>query len=379
MKSALVLFGCLMAAACTSTSPQEHRDQVRALPGQQPLRVGLVVCSADRKLLEATSARPAAPGGAAPLAETAPPAAVGAVYCAQALLPESLPEDDLLAAVAELGAFTDVVPLPFDSRGVTTHEALIQRVQDRLWSLAQAQELDALLVVEGVHDGGLTFSDADESLFSLDSMLWWLCWPCGVWIADRDYTADVALRAELLWLGDQRATPEPLDASATAGSTALTPWSRANAPVLGFFVPPAWLDDDRAAVTTAVRDWTRAMLPIELVRRLKTSPFVETNPAQVTARVRGEVVEIGVESAQEVTDVAIVSLPRGALASAAVAVVVPCTARIETGPQGPRHVTVGRVPVTAVEQPVQPLLRVRVTLASGDVVSRTWTWADLSR
>ena len=185
--------------------------------------------------------------------------------------------------------------------------------------------------------------------------------------------------AELLWLGDQRATPEPLDASATAGSTALTPWSRANAPVLGFFVPPAWLDDDRAAVTTAVRDWTRAMLPIELVRRLKTSPFVETNPAQVTARVRGEVVEIGVESAQEVTDVAIVSLPRGALASAAVAVVVPCTARIETGPQGPRHVTVGRVPVTAVEQPVQPLLRVRVTLASGDVVSRTWTWADLSR
>lgn len=379
MKSALVLFGCLMAAACTSTSPQEHRDQVRALPGQQPLRVGLVVCSADRKLLEATSARPAAPGGAAPLGETAPPAAVGAVYCAQALLPESLPEDDLLAAVAELGAFTDVVPLPFDSRGVTTHEALIQRVQDRLWSLAQAQELDALLVVEGVQDGGLTFSDADEGLFSLDSMLWWLCWPCGVWIADRDYTADVALRAELLWLGDQRATPEPLDASATAGSTALPPWSRANAPVLGFFVPPAWLDDDRAAVTVAVRDWTRAMLPIELVRRLKTSPFVESNPAQVTARVRGEVVEIGVESAQEVTDVAIVSLPRGALASAAAAVVVPCTARIETGSQGPRHVTEGRVPVTAVEQPVQPLLRVRVTLASGDLVSRTWTWADLSR
>lgn len=42
-----------------------------------------------------------------------------------------------------------------------------------------------------------------------------------MWIPDPAYTADLAIEAELFWVGDQRATPEPIDATASLGPQSL--------------------------------------------------------------------------------------------------------------------------------------------------------------
>ena len=371
MKGPLAWLSCVVLAGCASVSPSEQADLVRAMPGRKPLRVGLVVVGSDRTLQEAFPAPAAAPGGAAPVV------AVGDVYGERTVLPESLAEDDVLDAVIGLGAFTDVVALPFDVRGVRSREALVQRVQDRLWPTAIAQELDALLVVEGIADGGLRWSDADEGFFSLDTVLWWLCWPFGAWIPDRAYAPDAAIRAEILWIGDQGSTPRSLDVGATAGTQSLAPWERAAVPFLGFVVPPVWLADDRATVAATIGGWARQMLPVELVRRLKQEPMAGPGAVDLRAVVRGDQVVLSIDSAQEVTDAVVVALPRGALTTPAEALPVTLQSRIETGASGPRHRASGQVELALVRQSAQALLRVRITLASGEQVSRTWSWADL--
>lgn len=373
MKSLLGTMFLLGATGCASLQPADHAGLVRAMPGQKPLRVGVVMLAGERALQPAFAEPSPAPGGAAPLA------AVGTVYCEQAVLPASLPGGDLLDAVAGLDVFTDVVPLPFDGRGVASRAAMIQRVQDRIWPMAVAQQLDALLVVEGVRDGGLRWSGADEGLFSLDTVLWWLTWPVGLWIPDRDYTADVSLVAELFWVGDPRSTPVATDATANVGPHSLSPWQRAKAPALGLVLPPAWLGDDEPAVAAAVSEWSRAMLPIELARRLKQSPLSPSTQAQLQVHVRDGQLEIVVRSGQDLTDAVVASLPRGALTEAVEAVPVPLATKLELTAQGPVHVAGGSVDMGAVRQAALPLLRVCVTLVSGEQVSQTWTWSDVER
>ncbi|MCB9876055.1 MAG: hypothetical protein H6835_00505 [Planctomycetes bacterium] len=373
MKSVLLAAACLLTAACASLTPAEHAELVAAQPGTKALRVGVVVLGVDRTLGEAFADVPAAPGGAAPLV------APGVVYADQTLLPESLPADDVVAALQRLGAFTDVVPLPFDARGVASREAMIQRVQDRVWPLAVAQELDALLVVEGVRDHGLRWSDRDEGLFTLDSVLWWLTWPFGLWIDDRSYAADCALVAGLFRLGDPSSNPQPTELLATPGAVSLDPWQRASAPLLNLVLPPAWVGDDRQAVAGLVHDWSRAMLPIELVRAIKGHELVE--PANVTLQLRRvpDGYELQVGSDQEVVEAAVVALPRGALTDAAEPRDVALTTEIEMTAQGPRHRCRGSVARDALDVPSTSLLRASVTLGSGERVSRTWVAAELPR
>jgi len=128
-----------------------------------------------------------------------------------------------------------------------------------------------------------------------------------------------------------------------------------------------------------VHDWSRARLPVELVRRLKQTPLTNVGHAEITAAVRGDQLELHVDSAQEVAAVVVLSLPRGALTEAVMEVPIETKTALVPGAQGNRHVTTGSVATTLVAQSAQPLLRVRVTLASGDVVSRTWAWAELGR
>lgn len=341
--------------------------------GQKPLRVGLVMLGGDRKLATALPEPGASPGGAAPVANR------GALYCERVLSPESLPTDGLSSTIAELGAFTDVVPLAFDGRGVVSYEGMVQRLQDRVWPVAVAQELDALLVIEGVRDAGLHWSSAGESVFSLDTVLWWLTWPFGGWIPDRDYGADAAIVAHLYSVGDPRPTPERVDASATVGSISLHPWERASVPTLCLLLPPAWVADDEAAVAASVGSWTESMLPVELVRRLKQMPFANAADTQLVARCRDGRIELQVESNSEVTEAVVTALPRGALVGSAVAVPVPLRTRLEPTAKGSRHFASGEIPMVEFADATQSLLRARVTLASGDSVSQTWTWLELQR
>ncbi|MBK8096590.1 MAG: hypothetical protein IPK26_05750 [Planctomycetes bacterium] len=289
-----LMLSCL---ACSSLTPTEHADLVRALPGKKPLRVGVVILTDDQRV------RAAVPDPAAPAVEMALPA--GVRYCDTAVLPASLPEDQVVATIAELGAFTDVLQLPFDGRGIASRDALLQRVQDRLWPTAATQELDALLLIEGVADRGLRWSSADESLVSLDTVLWWLTWPFGVLIPDRTYAPDVALVATLYSPHDQRATPEPVDATAAALTTELSPWHRATTPILGLVLPPALLADDPDAVSQSVGKRTRELLPIELVRRLKTAPSPDATDLRLAIRRTGDRLELELQSSREVTEVAL--------------------------------------------------------------------------
>jgi hypothetical protein len=371
MRSPSAALLALFCSGCASWTPHEHGAAVQALPGRKPLRVGLVVLGNDRALPPALTEPAAAPGGAAPRP------AVGVVYREAALPPAALRAEDLVAAVVELGAFTDVVPLPFDGRGVASREALVQRVQDRVWPLALAQEVDALLVVEGVRDGGLAWSDADEGLLTFDTVLWWLAWPLGLWFTDRDYTPDVSLVASTLWVGDPRPVPVPADASVTPGTLSLQPWQRANVPLLGLVLPPAWLGDDRQAVATAVGAWSREMLPIELVRRLKRDPLPGPAGVQIAASLRGDRIVVAVDSPTEVTALGIVGLPRGVLASPAVPAAVEFVDQLALAAGTARHVATGSIDLAALSLSGVALLRVRATLADGAQVSRTWSFAEL--
>jgi hypothetical protein len=366
-----LLLSSLSCAGCASLTPEQHAAEVRDLPGQQALRVGLVVLGQERRLQEAFATPPPAPGGAAPLPAT------GTRYAERTLLPDSLPEDSVLDSVRDLGAFTDVVPLPFDSRGIVSREALVQRLQDRLWTTAQAQELDALLVVEGVDDRGLVWSPDAEGLWSLDTVLWWLAWPAGLWLGDREYRPDVALVAHMYWLGDQRPTPEPTETTTAAKPLSLSPWQRASTPLLGLLLPPAWVADDPTTVAAEVSTFARAMLPIELVRTLKSTPLGEAGNVHVRAKVHGEHLEVQCEAGQEITEASATSLPRGALTESATTVPIPLESRLETSSDGPRHHATGRLPLAEIVQSGRALLRVRLTLASGDVISRTWAWTQL--
>lgn len=370
MKGRSALLSFFLCVSCASVSPEQHAVAVASMPGKKALRVGVVVVGADRRLQEAFADPPAAPGGAAPARE------LGEVYCEQALLPTSLQHDAVLAALTNLGAFTDVVALPFDGRGVRSHDAMVQRLQDRVWPLANEQALDALLVVEGVHDGGLRWSDADESLLSLDTVLWWLCWPFGVLVPDRSYGADAGVVASLFRMGDQRGTPEAIDVTTMVGERSLAPWDRAAAPLLGLVVPPVWLADDPAAVASTVGDWSRAMLPIELVRHVKETNVTPPAGAKLTAVVRDGVVQVTVDAAQEVTQATIAGLPRGALTTPIEAVPVPFESRLEMSADGPHHRASGRVDLASLPAAL-PLLRLAVTFASGEQFSATWELTDL--
>lgn len=371
MKCLLALSVPLLAAACGSLTPAELAEQVRALPGRQPLRVGVVVASVDRSVVAA-----APQPGAAPAGELRPSPG-GCTYVERLLLPTPLPEDAVLDAVVDLGAFTDVVSLPLDARGITTREALVQRVQDRVWPLALAQELDAVLVIDGVEDRGLTFFDADEGLFTLDTTLWWLTWPFGVWLEDRSYQGEVNLVARLLWVGDQRPIPQSRDVEATPPPCLLSPWQRAAAPALGLLVPPAWLADDQAAVGSHVSQWTRETLPIELVRHLKSLAPPGPADLRLDLRVAGERLHVLIDSAEEVLDATLMSLPRGALTSPAVGIPIHLRSSVQAAAGGVRTTYEGDVSQAEVRQAGLPLLRLRITLAGGDAVSRTYSWNSI--
>lgn len=375
MKCALALLLCLLSQGCASLSPREHAEQVAGMPGRKPLRVGVVTLGSERVLPEALPATAAAPGGAAPRTP------VGAFYAERTLLPESMPADEVLEALQRLSAFTDVVLLPFDSRGLASREGVIQRIQDRIWSVAAAQELDALLVVEGVRDGGLRWSNAEEGLFSLDTVLWWVTWPFGLWLADRSYEADCELQAMLFWLGDNSSSPVPIDLIATAGAESLHPWERANSPLLGLLLPPAWVADDEAAVTTAVTNWSRAMLPINLVRQIKTVSFPSPGNTELSLTHTADHYRLVMHSDAEFTAATVTALPRGALAdtTARTSTNLELTNTIELSPRGPRHQGEARLPKALVEQAGCSLVRIVVTLASGEQSSQTWAIADLPR
>lgn len=372
MKSTTGLLLALGCAACAMPSPNEHAATVRSLPGQKPLRAGLVVVQTDRRVAAAFEAPGAAPGGAAPRPQA------GTVYRERIVLPSSLPVDALQQTLVDLEVFTDLVPLSFDARGVTSRAAMVQRLQDRLWPTAVAQELDALLVVEGVRDAGLCWSADDESLFSLDTVLWWLCWPAGLWIPDRSYAPDATLEAELFWVGDPRATPLSVDATAVVGPQSLHPWERADAPLLGLVVPPVWLADDPDAVGDAVADWTRSMLPIELARGLKQASLAQSPHVRLGVAVRGERLEIEVESGVEVVEAAITALPRGALAETPAPLPVALSTQQQHTARGTVHRATGALPLATLREAAEPLLRLAVTLASGERVSQTWAWSELA-
>ncbi|MCA8974022.1 MAG: hypothetical protein KDC98_04835 [Planctomycetes bacterium] len=365
---------CLLIAGCQSMAPAEFAAAVAAMPGGKPLRVGVVVLGNVRALPEAFAQPPAAPGGAAS------PPVDGTLYAERTLLPESVPAENVVAALQQLGAFTDVVPLPFDSRGIASREAVVQRIQDRIWRLAIEQKLDALLVLEGLRDGGLRWSDAGEGLFTLDTAMWWLVWPIGLWIPDRTYTADCELVAEMFWLGDAAADPQPVLFGAKALPHALTPWQRADLPLLGLVLPPAWVGDDPVAVANAVRDRARDMLPIELVRNIKLGAMPGPD-AEVELRLHEGHYDLEVRSSLEVIAATITGLPRGALtdASAVTPLPVPLVSEMELLAKGPRHATHGRIESAAVEQAAPALVRVVVELVSGERISRTWAIAELLR
>ena len=374
MRRGILVSLCLWLAGCASLTPTEYADSVAAMPGRKPLRVGVVVLGTERVLPEAFAEAAAMPGGAAPMP------AVGTLYAEQTVLPDSLPGDEVVDTLQRLGAFTDVVLLPFDSRGIASRQAAVQRVQDRVWRTAIAQELDALLVIEGLRDGGLRWSSESEGLFTLDTALWWLVWPIGLWIPDRTYTPDCALVAEMFLLGDRAADPQPIVITSTATPQSLAPWERANTPLLGLFLPPAWVGDDPDAVTEQVSAFARQMLPIELVRQIKQAP--QPGPdADITLRAVDGFYEIEVGSMQEVAEATIVGLPRGALTDATTPspMTVPIRSEIVQTPAGLRHASRGRVEREAVEQSGRSLLRVVVTLVSGETVSRTWSIHDLPR
>jgi len=372
MKGRSALLSFFLCVSCASVSPEQHAAAVAAMPGQKALRVGVVVVGPDRRLQEAFAEPPAAPGGAAPERR------VGAVYCEQALLPASLPHDAVVGALTELGAFTDVVVLPFDGRGVRSREAMVQRLQDRVWPLANEQQLDALLVVEGVRDGGLRWSDADESLLSLDTVLWWLCWPFGLLVPDREYAPDAGVVASLFRVGDAAGTPHAIDVTAMVGGRSLAPWDRAAAPLFGLVVPPVWLGDDPVAVAATVGDWSRGMLPIELVRHVKEAELPAPAAASLQVAVRDGFVHVTIDAAQEVAQAAMAGLPRGALTTPIDAAPVVLESRLEMGPTGPRHRAGGRFELAALAAGA-PLLRVVVTFVSGEQCSATWDLADLER
>lgn len=373
MRSPLLLVLLSLAAACTTVTPREQAELVAAMPGKKALRIGVVVLGTARTLPEAFGELPAAPGGAAPLP------VIGALYAEQTLLPESLPADQVVEALQQLGAFTDVVQLPFDSRGIASREAMIQRVQDRVWPTAIAQQLDAVLVIEGVQDAGLRWSDSDEGLFTLDTVLWWLAWPFGLWIQDRDYTADCGLVAAMFWTGDASSNPQPVVVSATAATKSLAPWDRASAPLLGLVLPPVWVADDPASVAASVTDYTREMLPISLVQQIKLATLTGPVDLDLQLLVKGDQYQLQVHSDQEVTTATIVSLPRGALTPDAM--LQPRNLRlaseIELTAEGPRHLSSGNIARATVDSAALALVRVSVSLVSGEQVSRTWTVAEL--
>lgn len=370
----MVLLG-LLAASCATVTPREHAEMVAAMPGTKPLRVGVVVLGSGRALPAAFAEAAAAPGGAAPLPIP------GTVYAEQTLLPESLPADEVVTALQQLGAFTDIVQLPFDTRGVASREAMIQRVQDRVWPTAIKQELDAILVIEGVEDRGLHWSSEAEGLFTLDTVLWWLAWPFGLWIPDRDYTADCGLVAAMFWMGDASSNPQPVLMGATAMTQSLAPWDRASAPLLGLLLPPAWLADDPVAVAQAVSVYSREVLPASLVQQIKQTPLASPVDVDVALRVDGGQFVLEVHSGQAVQQASLVSLPRGALADAAqvVAHQIALRTEMEWTAQGPQHISIGQVARGDVEVVAQSLVRVRVVLVSGEQVSRTWTLADFGQ
>jgi hypothetical protein len=87
--------------------------------------------------------------------------------------------------------------------------------------------------------------------------------------------------------------------------------------------------------------------------------------------------ELHCDSSQEITEATLVALPRGALTEPVSPVPVPLDSRLEPGRDGPRHVASGCVALTAIMQSGCALLRVRLMLASGEVVSRTWAMTNL--